>query len=63
MAFKDDEKRRAYFREYNKGWYQRHKEPLKQRSANVTSYAEIVMQYFIGMRYMALKIREMCCCP
>ena len=28
MAFKDDEERRAYFREYNKGWYQRHKERL-----------------------------------
>ena len=28
MAFKDAEERRAYFREYNKGWYQRHKERL-----------------------------------
>ena|SRR5579859_5269891 len=28
MAFKDDEERRAYFREYNKGWYLRHKERL-----------------------------------
>jgi len=26
MAFKDDEERRAYFREYNKGWYRRHRE-------------------------------------
>jgi hypothetical protein len=26
MAFKDIEARRAYFREYNKGWYQRHRE-------------------------------------
>lgn len=25
MAFKNDEVRRAYFREYNKGWYQRHR--------------------------------------
>jgi len=32
MAFKDDEERRAYFREYNKGWYQRHKERLLERS-------------------------------
>ena len=28
MAFKDDEERRAYFRQYNKGWYQRHRERL-----------------------------------
>ena len=28
MTFKDDEERRAYFREYNKGWYQRHKDRL-----------------------------------
>ncbi len=28
MAFKNDEERRVYFREYNKGWYQRHKERL-----------------------------------
>ena len=26
MAFKDDEERRAWYREYNKGWYQRHRE-------------------------------------
>lgn len=31
MAFKDDEERRAYFREYNKGWYQRHKERLLEK--------------------------------
>src|SRR5579859_1495760 len=31
MAFKDDEKRRAYFREYNKGWYQRHRERLLEK--------------------------------
>lgn len=28
MAFESDEARRAYFREYNKGWYRRHKERL-----------------------------------
>ncbi len=32
MAFKDGEERRAYFREYNKGWYQRHKERLLEKS-------------------------------
>jgi hypothetical protein len=26
MAFRDDDERRAYFREYNKGWYLRHRE-------------------------------------
>lgn len=31
MAFKDDEQRRAYFREYNKGWYQRQKERLLEK--------------------------------
>lgn len=31
MAFKDEEKRRAYFREYNKGWYQRHKDRLLEK--------------------------------
>ena len=31
MSFKDDEERRAYFREYNKGWYQRHKERLLEK--------------------------------
>jgi hypothetical protein len=31
MAFKDDEERRAYFREYNKGWYQRHRERLLEK--------------------------------
>jgi hypothetical protein len=33
MAFKDDEERRVYFREYNKGWYQRHKERLLRLEA------------------------------
>ncbi len=28
MAFKDDEARRAYAREYNKGWYQKHRDRL-----------------------------------
>ena len=31
MAFKDDEQRKAYFREYNKGWYQRHRERLLEK--------------------------------
>jgi len=31
MAFKDDEERRAYFREYNKGWYQQHKDRLLEK--------------------------------
>ncbi len=31
MAFKDDEERKAYFREYNKGWYQRHKDRVIER--------------------------------
>ena len=31
MAFKDIEARRAYFREYNKGWYRRHKERLLEK--------------------------------
>ncbi len=30
MAFKDDETRKAYFRAYNKGWYQRHRERIIQ---------------------------------
>src|SRR6266571_633537 len=32
MAFKDDEERRAWYREYNKGWYQRHRERLLAKS-------------------------------
>jgi hypothetical protein len=28
MAFESDEAHRAYFREYNKGWYRRHRERL-----------------------------------
>jgi hypothetical protein len=31
MAFKSDEVRRAYFREYNKVWYQQHKERLLEK--------------------------------
>lgn len=31
MAFKDDDARRAYFREYNKGWYRRHKKRLLEK--------------------------------
>jgi transcription elongation factor Elf1 len=31
MAYKDDERRKAYFREYNKGWYQRHKDRLLEK--------------------------------
>jgi hypothetical protein len=31
MAFKDAEERRAYFREYNKGWYRRHKKRLLEK--------------------------------
>lgn len=31
MAFKDDEERKAYFREYNKGWYRRHKDRLLEK--------------------------------
>ena len=31
MTFKDDEERRAYFREYNKDWYKRHKERLLEK--------------------------------
>jgi len=31
MAFKDDEQRKAYFREYNKGWYLRHRERLLEK--------------------------------
>lgn len=31
MAFKDDEERRAYFRQYNKGWYQRHRKRLLEK--------------------------------
>lgn len=32
MAFKDDEERRAYFRAYNKGWYQRHRKRLLEKN-------------------------------
>ena len=32
MAYKDAEARRAYPREYNKGWYRRHKERLLEKS-------------------------------
>jgi len=31
MAFQSDEERRAYFREYNTGWYQRHRERLLEK--------------------------------
>jgi transcription elongation factor Elf1 len=31
MAFKDGETRRAYFRDYNKRWYQRHRERLLEK--------------------------------
>lgn len=31
MAFKDNATRKAYFREYNKGWYQRHRERLLEK--------------------------------
>lgn len=31
MAFKDAETRRAYFRVYNKEWYQRHKDRLQEK--------------------------------
>lgn len=31
MAFKDDEERRAYYREYNKGWYQLHRESILEK--------------------------------
>jgi hypothetical protein len=31
MSFKDDEVRRAFFRVYNKGWYQLHKERLLEK--------------------------------
>lgn len=32
MAYKDAEARREYQREYNKGWYRRHKERLLEKS-------------------------------
>mgnify|MGYP003623006306 CR=1 FL=1 len=32
MAFRDNEVRRAYFREYNKGWYRKHKKRLLEKS-------------------------------
>jgi L-lactate utilization protein LutB len=31
MAYRNDEERKAYYREYNKDWYQRHKERLHQK--------------------------------
>src|SRR5438445_3045318 len=31
MSFESDEARRAYFREYNKGWYQRHRERILEK--------------------------------
>ncbi len=31
MPFRDDDERRAYFREYNKGWYQRHREKILEK--------------------------------
>ncbi|GAC1388941.1 MAG: hypothetical protein NVS4B11_04540 [Ktedonobacteraceae bacterium] len=45
MAYKSDEERRAYFRQYNKGWYRRHKEKLiemrrKRRMENVAWYKD-----------------------
>ena len=33
MAFQSDEERKAYYREYNKGWYQRHKERLREKQS------------------------------
>lgn len=42
MAFKSDEERRAYFREYNKGWYQRHRERIikerRQRQRDIQAW-------------------------
>ncbi len=37
MAFKDDEERKAYFREYNEGWYRRHKERLLEKRRHHSS--------------------------
>lgn len=31
MAFKSDEAHRAYMRQYNKGWYQKHRERLREK--------------------------------
>ncbi len=36
MAFKDDETRKAYFRAYNKGWYQRHRENKNKEEKSFT---------------------------
>jgi transcription elongation factor Elf1 len=46
MAFQSDEERRAYFREYNKGWYQRHKERLlEKRKQHYKKLREWIIQY------------------
>ena len=42
MAFKDEEERRAYFRDYNKGW--------NKKLVNVTSYVAIAMRNFTGRK-------------
>lgn len=31
MRFENDDERRAWYREYNKGWYQRHRERLREK--------------------------------
>jgi L-lactate utilization protein LutB len=46
MAFESDEARRAYFREYNKGWYRRHRERLlEERKQHNQELRQWLRQY------------------
>jgi L-lactate utilization protein LutB len=46
MAFESDEARRAYFREYNKFWYRRHRERLlEERKQHNQELRQWLRQY------------------
>ena len=51
MASKDDEERRAYIREYDKGWYQRHRERrLEKRRQHSEELKQWLNQYKSQLR-------------
>jgi len=47
MPFKDPEKRRAYHREYMRGWYQNHREEHIARTTNVNRRARATTRKLI----------------
>jgi hypothetical protein len=54
MAFKDDEERRAYFREYNKGWYQRHRERLLEKHRQHNEELKIWLKRYKSKLYCVM---------